>query len=51
MKCKGNEAKLTDCPHELPYGSMCSMDYAAAACYNGSLPKGIHVQYIHDPFL
>ncbi|XP_060571753.1 deleted in malignant brain tumors 1 protein-like isoform X2 [Ruditapes philippinarum] len=39
IKCKGNEAKLTDCPHELPYGSMCSMDYAAAACFNGSLPK------------
>lgn len=39
IKCRGDEKRLTNCPHELPYGSMCSMDYAAAACFNGSLPK------------
>ncbi|XP_052791481.1 deleted in malignant brain tumors 1 protein-like isoform X3 [Mya arenaria] len=36
LQCKGSEARLTDCPHSPPYGVMCSMDYAAAACYNRS---------------
>ena len=40
VRCVGNERRLTDCPHDPPFGNVCSMDYAAVACYNGSLPKG-----------
>ncbi|XP_052276945.1 deleted in malignant brain tumors 1 protein-like isoform X3 [Dreissena polymorpha] len=36
VQCNGNEKKITDCPHNIPYVSMCSMDYAAAACFNRS---------------
>lgn len=43
VMCRGDETRLTNCKHEPPYGSMCSMDYAATACYNGSLPT--HAEY------
>ncbi|XP_033749618.1 deleted in malignant brain tumors 1 protein-like isoform X1 [Pecten maximus] len=36
IQCYGNETKLQDCKSDNPYGS-CSVDYAAVACYNGSL--------------
>ena len=40
VKCVGTEKRLSDCNNGVLYGHVCSMDYAAAACYNGSLPKG-----------
>lgn len=36
IQCRGNETKLHDCKFDNPFGS-CSVDYAAVACYNGSL--------------
>ena len=37
LECVGNETRLLNCTHHPPPGS-CSQDYAAVACFNGTLP-------------
>ena len=39
VHCQGHERRLTECSYQTPYGSMCSMDYAASACYNNTMLK------------